>query len=47
MATYTWPTSHKAYLPCAIRYSNPEITTWGWKQQKDGPPIQIKEGIMD
>ena len=35
-----------AYLPCAIRYSNPEITTWGWKQQKDGPPIQIKEGIM-
>lgn len=35
-----------AYLPCAIRYSNPEITTWGWKQQKDGPPVQIKEGIM-
>lgn len=34
------------YMPCAIHYSNPEITTWGWKQQQDGPPIQIKEGIM-
>ncbi|MFN8439786.1 MAG: 1-acyl-sn-glycerol-3-phosphate acyltransferase [Caldilineaceae bacterium] len=34
------------YLPCAIRYSNPEIMTWGWRQVKDGLPVQVKESIL-